>query len=165
MTSGIVPLCRRSHSTKPSTSSFRHIQVGKREKAGSSSPLWPVADVAVHMSGIGPVGLDRDDVEPMLADQPLRNPRACPVELRRAMASLPQQHDPTVGNPVERGTEPGIVQIGQGSAAALIKSTVSAGCSSPRFQPWAPISGTKATEPRSSSSKLSSPVRRRTISL
>ena len=116
------------HSTKPS-----HLLVPPHpgRKAGEGRlvqpVLRPVADKAIDMRGVRPVGLDRDDGEPMLTDQPLRDLRPCPVELRRAMARLAQQHDSPVGDPVEHPANRGSSRPGRGSAASRIKSTVSAG--------------------------------------
>jgi len=64
----------RSHPTKSSTTSLRHIQVGKRSnprKASSAvASSFSPRTLAVYPVGVGPVGLDRHRGEAFVLDQP-----------------------------------------------------------------------------------------------
>jgi hypothetical protein len=51
------------------------------------------ADIGVDTGGVRPVGLHRDDGEPMLPDQPFRHRSAGTVELVRAVRRLPKEDD------------------------------------------------------------------------
>ena len=143
---------------KAATSVLRHIQVGKRWNGGSApGRRRAVAHVAVDRGRVGPVGLDGDDGEAVLLDQPARDRRAGAVELRRAVARLAEQHDAAVGEAVEQLPERGIVE-GRAAARPPRRSSPAGVC--PRdwpgtwlvaerrpssAQPCSPISGTNAT--------------------
>src|SRR5215218_1949559 len=61
--------------------------------------------VAVDGRGVRPVGLHRNDVEPVTLDQPLPDGRARTVEFARSMARLAEQDDARVTEAVEHGPE------------------------------------------------------------
>ena len=69
----------------------------------------PMADEAIDIGRVGPVGLDRDDVEAVSLDQPARDRGAGAVEFAGAVARLAEQDDPRLAEPVERAGEGGIV--------------------------------------------------------
>jgi hypothetical protein len=60
-----------------------------------------MAHVTIDPRGVGPIRLDRDDVEPMPFDQAASDRRAGSIELRRAMSRLPEEDDLGVREAVE----------------------------------------------------------------
>ncbi len=68
-----------------------------------------MTDIAVDARRIGPIRLDRDDVEPVRGDQPFRDRGARPVEFGGAVRRLAEQHHPGVAEPVEKGAERRVV--------------------------------------------------------
>ena len=64
-----------------------------------------VADIAVDPRRIGPIGLDRDDIEAVIDDQPLRDRGARPVEFRGAVRRLAEQHHAGIAEPIEEPAE------------------------------------------------------------
>ena len=64
-----------------------------------------VAHVAVDACGVGPIRLDRDDIEPVLFNQAARDRRAGSVELRRAMSGFPEEDDLRIREAVETRAE------------------------------------------------------------
>ena len=64
-----------------------------------------MADIAVDPRGIGPVGLDRDDVEAVIDDQALCDRGAGTVEFRSAVRRLAEQHHLGVTKAVEKRAE------------------------------------------------------------
>ncbi|WP_243700044.1 hypothetical protein [Lysobacter sp. N42] len=73
-----------------------------------------VAHVAVDDGGVGPVRLGRHDAKAMALHQPLRDRRARPVELGRAVAGLAEQHHAAAGIAVEGLGEGRVVDVRQG---------------------------------------------------
>ena len=61
-----------------------------------------MADIAVDARRVGPIRLDRDDVEAVRCDQLLRDRGARPVEFGSAVRRLAEQHDFGVAEPVEK---------------------------------------------------------------
>ena len=70
------------------------------------------AHVGVVHRGIGPVGLDGDDVEAMPIDQHLGDARPRLVELRGAMGRLAKHDDATTAEPLDQIAQ--LVQIAEG---------------------------------------------------
>ena len=62
---------------------------------------------------VGPIGLDRHDVEAVLFDQPAGDRRAGAIEFARTVAGFAQQDDTGVGVTIKGDGEGGIVDIGQ----------------------------------------------------
>jgi hypothetical protein len=60
-----------------------------------------VADVAVDTCGVGPIRLDRDDIEPVLFNQAARDRRSGLVEFRSAMARLPKKDNLRIRKTIE----------------------------------------------------------------
>ena len=140
------------------TSSLRHIQVGKRANGVKSTRRRrPVAeDVVVDARGVGPVGLDRDELEAAPLDELLRDAGAHPIELARPVGRLAEQHDARVADALEErvdGRRLDVVdrlggladQLGDrslGSPGAGLRTATLARVSR---QPCSPMSGTKRT--------------------
>ncbi len=111
--------------------------------------LRPMPDIAVDIGRVGPVRLDRDDVEAVPLDQPPRDRRASAVEFGRAVARLAEQDEAGVAEPVEWRGEAGIIDLRQRLGGIAHQCRKRIGHRS--RQPCSPISGTKRTAPRFSS--------------
>ncbi len=59
-------------------------------------------DPAVHAIGVGPVGLDGDEIETGALDQRARDLRARLIELVRAVRRFADQHDVGIGDEIEQ---------------------------------------------------------------
>ena len=68
-------------------------------------PVRKSLDVAIDAARVGPVGFDRDDPEPALADQLLGDAGAHPVELGRAVGRFSDQHQPRARETLEQRPE------------------------------------------------------------
>ncbi len=64
-----------------------------------------MAHMAINARSVGPISLDRDDIETMLGDQPLRDRCARLVEFGRAMRRFTEQHDTGVCVTIKEGAE------------------------------------------------------------
>lgn len=64
-----------------------------------------VANIIIDPRGIGPVGLDRDNVETVALDQPARDRGAGAVEFGSPVSRLTEQHDLGVAETIEHRTE------------------------------------------------------------
>jgi hypothetical protein len=64
-----------------------------------------MANVVIDPRGVGPVGLDRDDLEAAPRDQLLGDPRAHPVELAGAVGGLAEEDDPRIADAIEEARE------------------------------------------------------------
>jgi hypothetical protein len=84
---------------------LRHIHRGNARS--HRAPLSAVfvareADPAIDAIRVGPVRLDRNNVELFLPDERARQVRANPVELVRAVRGLPDEHNTRVINQVKQ---------------------------------------------------------------
>src|ERR1700722_1147760 len=70
-----------------------------------------MADILVDSRSIGPIGLDRDEVEALAQNQFLRDARAHPVELRSSVSGLAEQDDLRIGDPIEQRAEVDFVDV------------------------------------------------------
>ena len=70
-------------------------------------------DVAVDRRRVRPVGLDCDDVESVMLDQPARDGRSRAIEFARAVARLAKQHHARIAIAVEHRSERRVVDFRQ----------------------------------------------------
>ena len=83
------------------------------ERGATADMVSLVPDVAVDARRIGPIRLDRHDIEAVSIDEPTRDLRTRPIKFGRAVGCLAEQHHPCLGEAVEHRAERRIVQIGQ----------------------------------------------------
>ena len=87
-----------------------------------------MAHVVVDARGVGPVGLDRDEVEAAPHDELLRDARAHPVELGRPVRRLAEQDDARVADALEQSASTSACSMSAiGSAVSRISLAIVAG--------------------------------------
>ena len=86
-------------------------------EAGERLPLLrrhiAVAHVVVNAGGVGPIGLDSDDVEAFALDERLGDPRAHPIELGGPVRRLSEEHDAGVADSIHQRVEGGILHLAE----------------------------------------------------
>ncbi len=83
-----------------------------RERRERQLRAGPIAEhVVIDPGGVGPVGLDGDEVEAAPFDEGLRDPRPHPVELARAVGGLAQQDEARVSDALEQGVDRARVDV------------------------------------------------------
>ena len=75
-----------------------------------------MTDKVVDAVRVRPIALDRDDVEALILDQRLRDPRANAVELGRAVRRFANQNDARFADPADEAREIGVAAVLEGLA-------------------------------------------------